>query len=317
MIEYMFIAILVILGIVIMGPYVLRSVNAHFKLWDESVQDSATENLTQAPVNDVPILPINCTCHYVKGNCGGSGVGGQGACGANQREYDLDCGTSPQGCSGQPASECQDDNSCCTVYSPQGCGTTPIGTTPLPAGNCYYGQRIYTNQCPNFPIECETDATCDPTCIGIVSAGSLFCATNTTSPPSGLTQNYGVTYVADKPACPASPTCQLYCDTANSYVLNAAGTACVRTFVVAPVIDPCPGCKGKVVLTPNNQSFSMCVGAGTVITAVAVAASPPGQSTTTPIAIAPGAGEDGCQNPNGSGQNEGEPGDTCQVTLTS
>ena len=62
MIEYIFIAILVILGIVIMGPYVLRSVNAHFKLWDESVQDSSTENLTQAPASDVPKINTNCTC---------------------------------------------------------------------------------------------------------------------------------------------------------------------------------------------------------------------------------------------------------------
>ena len=35
MIEYSLIAVLVILGIVIMGPYVLRSVGAHFKLWDD------------------------------------------------------------------------------------------------------------------------------------------------------------------------------------------------------------------------------------------------------------------------------------------
>jgi len=39
-IEYTLIAVLVILGIVYMGPYALRSVNAYFKLWDDSVQDS-------------------------------------------------------------------------------------------------------------------------------------------------------------------------------------------------------------------------------------------------------------------------------------
>jgi Flp pilus assembly pilin Flp len=55
-IEYVLIAVLVILGIVIMGPYVLRSVNAHFKLWDDGVQDSFTENITQAPVHPMIVM---------------------------------------------------------------------------------------------------------------------------------------------------------------------------------------------------------------------------------------------------------------------
>ncbi len=43
LIEYSLIALLVILGIVVMGPYVLRSINAHFKIWDEEIQDSHNE----------------------------------------------------------------------------------------------------------------------------------------------------------------------------------------------------------------------------------------------------------------------------------
>jgi hypothetical protein len=216
MIEYMFIAILIILGIVIMGPYVLRSVNAHFKLWDESVQESATENITQAPVNSVPDVPLNCKCTYVSGNCGGPGIGGAGACGANQREYDLNCGTSPQDCSGQPPSTCQFDTTCCTVYSAQGCGTVPIppgglppGNSPPTPGNCYYGQRIYTTQCSTLPIECETDPSCNPACMGVVTQGATACPNGPPANGVPLNQNYGVTYVFadDQADCASIPGC--------------------------------------------------------------------------------------------------------------
>ena len=45
LIEYSLIVLLVILGIVVMGPYVLRSINAHFKIWDEEIQDSHNERI--------------------------------------------------------------------------------------------------------------------------------------------------------------------------------------------------------------------------------------------------------------------------------
>src|SRR5476651_1166286 len=88
-IEYALIAILVILGIVFMGPYVLRSVNAHFKIWDTGVQATFKEHITQAPVNDVPNIPTNCLCANAPetgpAGCGGTGVNIQ--CAGNQRVY--------------------------------------------------------------------------------------------------------------------------------------------------------------------------------------------------------------------------------------
>jgi hypothetical protein len=316
-IEYMFIAVLIILGIVFMGPYVLRSINAHFKLWDENVQDSATENIAQAPANSVPYIPPNCTCTNTgspPANCGVS------PCAPNQYYTSHSC--DPQGCDDAPPYSCITDNSCCSNWLDEGCGTLPAGSAQPVGNNCDYGYDIQVKECgTNNTVQCVYDAQptgpCPlPTCLGIISAGSLFCATNTTSAPTNLTQSYGISYVVDQAACPPSPTCQLYCDSANSYFLNSSGTACLRTFTVAPDIDPCPGCRGKVVITTNPQSFSMCAGTGTVITAVSVVASPAGQSTTAPIVIPGGPGEDGCQNPNTSGQNEREPGDTCQITLT-
>jgi hypothetical protein len=58
----------------------------------------------------------------------------------------------------------------------------------------------------------------------------------------------------------------------------------------------------------------MC--AGSSITAISIAANPTNQEITSPIAIPTGTGEDGCQNPNASGVDEGEPGTTCQITTT-
>jgi len=59
LIEYALITVLVVMGTVVMGPYVLRSVNGHFKLWDQGVHDSFTEGLVQAPPFS---LITNCTC---------------------------------------------------------------------------------------------------------------------------------------------------------------------------------------------------------------------------------------------------------------
>jgi hypothetical protein len=316
MIEYTLIAVLVILGIVIMGPYVLRSVNAHFKLWDVSVKDSYTEHLAQAPVNAIPNIPTNCSCQRSKGSCGSA----VSRCGPNQREYDFNC--IPQGCNGAVAPPpCEIDPTCCTTYSAQGCGTIPCPaggcalapTSPPPAANnCYFGQSIMATQCATLPISCSPNPSCPlPACLGILSPGAFYCATGTATPPTGLLQNFGITYVAGKVDCPSSPHCQLYCDTDNSFIINPSGTGCARTFQVAPV----PSHPSNVQSTtstpllgsPGSYSFKICApNANTIITAISVSASPPGQPTKTPIDV---SGTDGCQSP-------GEPGNTCKIAIT-
>ena len=55
LIEYALIATIVLFGIMIMGPYVLRSINAHFKMWDDQIQDSHNERfITPSAVPDTP-----------------------------------------------------------------------------------------------------------------------------------------------------------------------------------------------------------------------------------------------------------------------
>ena len=321
-IEYALIAVLVILGIVVMGPYVLRSVGAHFKLWDEGVQDSFTENLTQAPVNNVPFINATCNCSYQPGGCGSSQSGA--TCAANQRIYNLVCSIgSVQGCSSEPATTCQPDNSCCSCPVAAGCGNFPLpsnGILPgtacpanfqqcgingscvtLPASNnCYYGYQIYGYQCgPNNSIQCVQDPACPPpTCLGILSPGALYCVNNSTIAPTNLLQNNGITYVGNGPSsCPANPTCQLYC--ASPYALNATKTACEilscsYTFQVAS--SNCGSC-ATIPGGGCDCSFTVCAAQGTIL------------SNLTVTDVSSPQNSPYCGNP-------GNPGEECQISFT-
>jgi len=205
-IEYSLIAILVLLGIVYMGPYVLRSIDAHFKLWDDSAQDSFTENITQAPVNEIVFTPPTCNCSYVDGGCGNPTQ-----CGSGYHILNLVCSAnSPQGCSGQPLSICGTaiDPKCCAQYSSQGCGTIPI-----PAGD-----TDINNDPNNIPGEapCPTNMSCNTP-----SPGSL-CPTDLNGtclkPPASTPNNcyfgqriWATSCSTSSFQCVNDPTCNPQC----------------------------------------------------------------------------------------------------------
>jgi hypothetical protein len=231
-IEYTLIAVLVILGIVIMGPYVLRSVGAHFKLWDVGIQEGFQENIVQAPPSVIPPINTTCTCTDTALGCGNTLIG---TCGPSQMMYAHNC--VPQLCDSKPTSYCSPPvSSCCTQYYPVGCGDIPIPlnngvpdpsleTFPAtPPTECYYGQFISASQCSNTAVQCTANSSCNPKCIGTIpSAGALFCANNSTTPPTtNLSQNSNITYVG---TCPANPQCQMYC--VAPYILNPQNTACI------------------------------------------------------------------------------------------
>ena len=128
-VEYALIAILVILGVVFMGSYVLRSINAHYKLWDEGTQDSFTETLNQAPVNVLPSITANCQCTPVNESCGNP-TAGASLCPANQREVDLNC--TIEGCAGMAGkASCVDDPTCCSTAVALGCGLQTLTADAL------------------------------------------------------------------------------------------------------------------------------------------------------------------------------------------
>ncbi|HOW35301.1 MAG TPA: hypothetical protein PL155_02645 [Candidatus Omnitrophota bacterium] len=65
MIEYAVVIILVAAGIILGGPYVIRGVNAHFKLWEDAVNDSQEEAIQQADVSELPQLDCgDCSRQY-------------------------------------------------------------------------------------------------------------------------------------------------------------------------------------------------------------------------------------------------------------
>jgi hypothetical protein len=267
-VEYALIAILVILGIVFMGGYVLRSVNAHFKLWDEGVQDSFKENINQASLNDVPLISTNCQCTPTPENCGSSQADAS-LCGPNQREVDFSCNT--PGCNGLAGNAtCENDPSCCAAAMSSGCGYSPIGTadnvgidtscpngqdgnsigsgcktalpTPANPSPCQYGYKTYGFQCGTDSSQvCLQDPTCPPpACTGFIlfQDSATFCTTGTsTAPITGLTQNTAITYVAtgiapqplDFNCASANSPCAVYCN--PPYTLK--GNACVIQFTVA------------------------------------------------------------------------------------
>ena len=124
-IEYVLIAVLVILGIYVMGPYVLRSIGAHFKLWDDGIKDSFQENLAQAPVNDIPEINASCNCPVTQGACG------LPDCPLGKMEMIPTC--DPVGCGNGTQADlpyCTPNQSCCRAWQTIGCGTAPVGTTP-------------------------------------------------------------------------------------------------------------------------------------------------------------------------------------------
>ena len=208
-IEYAFIAALLFWGFVFMGPYVLRSINAHFKLWDESIQDSFHEKITQAPINEIPTITTSCTCTNTNGACGGSAVGGTGSCAANQRIVNHLC--TPVGCDGEAATSCTNDPTCCTTYTAGSCGTIPIGQ-PNTSTNCNFGIRIWNAPCANLPVDCtHVDSSCNAICQGTVPDPTKYAPCPNEPPESGsLTQNSAYSTVGNQAKCSATQECQYY-----------------------------------------------------------------------------------------------------------
>lgn len=53
-IEYSALVVFVIIGILVMGPYIIRSINAYFHGTKESIKDSYLEEIEQVPVTEIP-----------------------------------------------------------------------------------------------------------------------------------------------------------------------------------------------------------------------------------------------------------------------
>ena len=141
-------ASLVLVGILIMGPYVVRSINALFQSMDDDVHDSLTEDITQTSGTNFGI-PGGCVCSGLQDR-----TCGEAPCNSRQLTRRNTC--LPLGCEvdliahGIPVImvECVYRDTCCEPWAPTGnCGVNaapPIGHIP---GGCPDGEMEYIRRC--------------------------------------------------------------------------------------------------------------------------------------------------------------------------
>lgn len=226
-IELAMIVILVVFGIIVAGPYVLRSVNAHFKMWDDAVQDSQDDRLIKDKKTHVHINPPPCTCGWSSGDCGVQG------CQKNERAYTKSC--DPVGC--DPGSyKCTKEDSCCTdpartnrcwrspADAPDGGTVFPPGYHACGSADIYTNvkDRVYQYVCGTqgntqicrqdiSPVSVDGDRNCTPACrIDQIPAGGAPCPGYGTT----LVDDMDMTMVGPASKCstvdPGSK-CEMYC----------------------------------------------------------------------------------------------------------
>ncbi len=158
--EYLTVMVLVMVGIVVMGPYVIRSVNAHLKMWEDVADDSYTDPMIKggfdfpAPTCKCPKEPIGC---------------GLGSCKPTEKLYQKNC--TPLDCEPQETS-CIVDDTCCTKL----CGAS---------GGCPTGQSTLI-QCGNNlqPKNCVPDPICPAGCTGSIPDHATICTGSDQNVPS-------------------------------------------------------------------------------------------------------------------------------------
>jgi len=129
--EYALLTILVMVGIIVMGPYVIRSWNANVKGIEDSVQDSFQDPIAPSP----PGIPgPDCVCAY-KPPCEQGPCCGMGGCADTQLSEVWNC--SPIGCQADPGPLCTANIACCTTpvpgIIPDDCGTQGCGADEVPS----------------------------------------------------------------------------------------------------------------------------------------------------------------------------------------
>ncbi|MBL8013035.1 MAG: hypothetical protein JNN05_04230 [Candidatus Omnitrophica bacterium] len=316
----MFIASVIFIG----GPTIIRGVNAHFKIWDESVQDSFSDPLHQAPISSVNGIPTNCVCDTP---IGGPGTRcSLGPCPNTQRLVTTLC--NPVGCGttiGITEEQCIDDPACCDIYRDTSvCGTG--GAAP----DCPVGQRVTQRLCGSG----ISRFGCRPDSAGTQIDGNVSC-----TPHCIGTFNLNETEAASRPSVPIICPGDNVGPFGGPFIQDASGVGMALTFVGGDVFEcnhppaPGPNKKCEVYCIPSYRPWvGTCVPAYSSpfnVAGVVVSSLPPleagrvnanDQSITpycfpnlpTGVTIKAGtvAGGPGCFNGNPSGST---PGRQCQI----
>ncbi len=206
LIEYAMLATIVMLGMIVGGPTLIRAVQGYFKITADSVQDAESEVITQA----APQPKLTCQCFSAPANgaivptalemaawpASGCGVSG---CTTTEQYHFRSC--FPMNCAREDA--CIPDNTCCTPLVPVACGmrlnpsecpTRELLDPHLPAylsgtcagtSDCAIGERIYSVTCGSTITSTvtyfgcgndnDTQNNCLPTCWPPPIAGSTDC----------------------------------------------------------------------------------------------------------------------------------------------
>lgn len=229
LIEYTAVAALVMAGILIMGPYVIRSINAFFKGGDLQVEESFGEDIRQGPPGGEEIPTCDCD-HYHDGGCG-DGF----ACDYGKRVLTQYC--QPLGCDeyfGIPIINpyCVWDDECCTPGEPTGrCGfTSQYADPPCEVGEMEMVKLCGEARTPRY--YCEPHPDCNDTCTGPPGAHADWCVYPDCC--QDLYQETETTWV-EHGGCPSDPIdllCVAECE--QGYVPTAGG--CIPDCQVASFI---------------------------------------------------------------------------------
>lgn len=237
-IEYAMLLIIIMVGIVMGGPYVVRSWYAHVKGLEDSVVDSINDPLLQTTTQGS--TPPFCNCGSFENQGCGFGVSvpppytwplgntpGLVQCAATEMLSMKTC--SPLDCewSMSPTPQialCNTDPACCTPWTNTGsCGVLASGVSTAnggnPDGTCPDGYMMQSRTCgsssmPDF--RCGSDPACVFNCLGTPFTGPQFgpLCTNT----SGVLDDQRLT--ADAPyvivaagVCTNATKCEFPCAT--------------------------------------------------------------------------------------------------------
>lgn len=235
--EYTLLIILVVIGVIVMGPYVRRSWNAQMRGWEISAKDSFYDPFQKAnPMN----IDVGCDCSYNNGACvteTNFTMPNGDICAVRMKLYTLMC--VPSGCtqSGNvPPYRCDGySNDCCADFQPIytcGSGSSPCccGEFTPPSGapsGCVYGQILRKAECgdpinPVYNYDWQHNTACMHACLDN-SGGEV-------PPPAGVgfsglcdgddQQVPPLTKYRTVPTngCTATYKCEVKCNTANGYI---------------------------------------------------------------------------------------------------
>jgi len=159
-IEFSVVIVVICAGILLMGPYVIRGINAHMKGWEDAVYDSMSDPLM--PVSDLPAIPTtgcgyNCPdgicCSGVenKDNC----IKDCNTCGDGYPCWDDDCKNkdTPENCCEDGWDDLHGDGWCCAQEG-------WYEQSALTENKEKKGDEVQTD-C-NMLVTCDYDDICDP-----------------------------------------------------------------------------------------------------------------------------------------------------------